>query len=94
VALFTGDIARVRDLYAQALALYRALGDARGVADMLTALAWQAFHAGDHARAQHVGEEALALLRPLGDDGKTADALWSLGITLQTRGEWARDGPA
>ena len=52
---FTGESARSGALLEQSAAAFRALGDARGLAEGLLSLLWQAATAADHARGAALG---------------------------------------
>ena len=93
-ALFIGDRDRARALSEQALAAYRALGDARGLrrgADR-PGLAARITRR-NYARVEALGTEALTLFRALGDTGRMAEALWVLGVTAYFRAVRARRSP-
>ena len=81
LAVAAGDFARAEGLLDEALALYRALGDERGVARALFGQGELAFVAGDPAHAVACREEALALSRRTGDRWGVAMALYNLGGT-------------
>jgi len=72
VAREQGDFARAAPLLKEALALFRALGDRRGVASPLEALAASAGAAGQSARAARLYGAAGAL-RETGDGPLTPD---------------------
>jgi predicted ATPase/transcriptional regulator with XRE-family HTH domain len=81
LAVAAGDFARAEGLLDEALALYRALEDERGVARALFGQGELAFVAGDPAHAVACREEALALSRRVGDRWGVAMALYNLGGT-------------
>ncbi len=81
LAVAGGDFAHAEGLLDEALALYRALGDERGVARALFGQGELAFVAGDPAHAVACREEALALSRRTGDRWGVAMALYNLGGT-------------
>ena len=84
-AAVNGDLALEKQLYEERLALVRARGDRRRVADTLTTLAEIALDNGDTARARLWGEEALALVRTM-TKPETRDALITLaGVALAGR---------
>ena len=62
------DVPRARALLEEALAVWRELGDQRGIAMALMELATVLMDLGDLDRARALGEEALAICRALGDD--------------------------
>jgi tetratricopeptide (TPR) repeat protein len=89
-ATFASDVARGNALAEQGLALFRELGDTRGLAEALVGIAVQATHAGAYARAEALGAEALARFRAQGDTGRVADALWVLGVAALFQGQYER----
>ena len=68
LALRAGDLAAVRRLAEEALALHRELGDAWGTADSRYLLGAGAASQGDFAGAQHIFEESVQVFRELGDE--------------------------
>jgi predicted ATPase/transcriptional regulator with XRE-family HTH domain len=62
-----GDTATAADSFVASLALFRALGDRRGVASALRGLGFVYFLQDKNAAARPLFEEALALFRALGD---------------------------
>jgi tetratricopeptide (TPR) repeat protein len=89
-AMDQGDYATATAWHEEALALHRALGNERGVADALLGLGLVAMGQGDLDRAVSLLEEAAGLFRAIGDERRTADALFDLGIAAQQRGEQER----
>jgi len=83
LAVAAGGFARAEGLLDEALALYRALGDERGVARALFGQGELAFVAGDPAHAVACRERALALSRRVGDRWGVAMALYNLGGTAR-----------
>ncbi len=87
-----GDLPVARDLYEQALALYRRLGDEPSTAAVRNNLGlvhknlceWEA------AAAHHLA--ALELHRASGRFARSANALMNLGIVYQKSGDWVRAG--
>ena len=81
-----GDAARGEELREEALALFRALGDAGQVAETLWALGISAQYRGDQARATELYEESLALRQSRGDERGAAQVLSTLGqVALHRR---------
>ena len=74
-----GDGAQAVTSLEEALALFRALDDRRGIGDALTNLGIAAGHRGDHAAAAVFQEEALATFRQADIVDGVADALHNLG---------------
>jgi predicted ATPase/DNA-binding XRE family transcriptional regulator len=82
-----GDLARAAELFEEALAIYRALGDDGGTADVLVELGQVARAQGDHDRAAALSEEGLQLGRASGDSRVIAIALVTLGRVESHRGD-------
>lgn len=76
--------------HAEALALYRELGDEHGVAFALMCLGTQEFEKGDLDRAAPLYEEALSLSRIIGDKRTSAMILGNLGQVEWHRGNHGR----
>ena len=74
-----GAHAAARGAAAEALALFRAIGDRPGDAEALRELGFVAWHAGEHTDALHHARDALAAHRALGDVAGEASALHNLG---------------
>jgi len=85
-----GEYARAAALHEEALALWRALGDTRGVSVALGNLGRVALRQGDEARALALLEETLRLKHRVGDTRGSAGTLTSLGRIAARRGEYAR----
>jgi predicted ATPase/transcriptional regulator with XRE-family HTH domain len=90
LAIERGENERAMALEEEALALYRALGDRRGIASRLGALGAHHANRGDLAAAAPLFEESLALLRELGERQKVATALGNLGHVALLQGDPAR----
>ncbi|HMA38288.1 MAG TPA: adenylate/guanylate cyclase domain-containing protein [Chloroflexia bacterium] len=86
LAYVQGDAAGARALQNASLALYRALGDRAGLADVLRAMAGQTQ---DVAAAQAWLTESLALARALGDRRGEGYALLFLGRLQLQAGQYA-----
>jgi predicted ATPase/serine/threonine protein kinase/Tfp pilus assembly protein PilF len=78
-----------RERLAEALAIYRQLGDMAGVAEELTNLAWVACEQSDLDAAVEMSEEALAHQRELGELRGEALSLNNLGWVANYRGRYA-----
>jgi predicted ATPase/class 3 adenylate cyclase len=63
----------------ESVAIWRELGDRRGLADALVYLGIVAGHQGDRAVGRAAPEESVALWRAIGDDWGLGTALWALG---------------
>jgi tetratricopeptide (TPR) repeat protein len=85
-----GDFGREVVLQEEALALWRALGDRRGIAATLNRIAWVASLQGDFSRAWTVQEECLVLQRELGDRWDIAYSLNHLGWVAAMQGHYGR----
>jgi predicted ATPase/transcriptional regulator with XRE-family HTH domain len=90
MAHYQDDNERAAACDAEALALFRALGDTAGVAVARRHLGIVALAQGDHARAATHGEEALARFRDLGDPRGIGTALNLLGLVAYAQGENGR----
>ena len=90
MAFVQSDYKRAVALCEGSLALYRELGDKRGIALSLYPLGNVAWSRGNMALARTLKEEALALHRELGDMGYVALSLFSLGLLDASQGEYAR----
>ena len=73
-----GDVDRAGTLWQESLALYRNLGDIRGIASSLRGLGGIAMSAGDHIAGRSLLEESLSLTKEAGDLEATAWSLLSL----------------
>ena len=76
-------------LHGEALEVFRALGDTRGVASELNSLGVHRQFIGDHAAARAFYEEALALCRDIGEPSEIAAALSNLAGALSIEGHGA-----
>jgi tetratricopeptide (TPR) repeat protein len=86
LALGQGDLARAEELFEEALALYRGLGDEVGAAAVLAELGQVARAQGDYERASALSEEGLNLGRRLDDFRVAAIALNTLGHVERHQG--------
>jgi predicted ATPase len=87
---FQDDDEQAATCDAEALALYRALGDTAGIAAAHQHLGIVALAQGDHARATTHGEEATARFRDLDDPWGLGTALNLLGLVAYAQGEHER----
>jgi predicted ATPase/class 3 adenylate cyclase/Tfp pilus assembly protein PilF len=85
-----GDYAAARSWLEESLALWRRLGDNRGMAMLLNNLGWVAWHLGDYGAARALSEEALTRHRELGDSRGIALALNNLGWVATFQGDHRR----
>ena len=81
---------RAEALSSESLALYRELGDQRGIALSLYQLGNVAWVRSDTAKARSLLEEALALFKEVDDKEYAAYSLFSLGLLANSQGEYAR----
>jgi non-specific serine/threonine protein kinase len=72
--------------FEQSLALYRELGDTKGITTQLYSLAWMAQLRGDYSQAVRLAQQSLALARELGDKWSQAAALYNLGEVAYLQG--------
>ncbi|MDQ3700595.1 MAG: tetratricopeptide repeat protein [Chloroflexota bacterium] len=89
LAGYQGDPATARGRYAESLALWRELGDRRGIAVCLSGLGNTARTQGDYAAARPLLEESLAIWREIGDREGAAVALGQLGAGAYLQGDYA-----
>jgi predicted ATPase/class 3 adenylate cyclase len=85
-----GDYDKATALHAEALELYRELGDDGGVAFSLMCLGAQYSALGDDERAAPFFEEALALARMIGDRRNIVTTLLNLADVERQRGNYER----
>jgi predicted ATPase/DNA-binding CsgD family transcriptional regulator len=90
LAFVQSDYERAEALCEESLALYRELGDQRGIAFSLGILGDIAWVRSDPATARSLLEEALALFREVDDQEYAAYSLFSLGLVARSQGEYAR----
>ncbi len=90
LAFQQGEYAASRALHGEDLALRRALGDDRGVAQALNNLGVVAWNDGDAAAARGCHAESLALRRVLDDRWGIAQSLNNLGVVARAQGDLAR----
>ncbi len=90
VTLLQGDYARTEALAKLSLALYRELGNTRGIADCLGLLVDLAVIRGTMNEAIALSEERVRLMRQVGEPGEVTEALFSLADMFARRGETAR----
>jgi predicted ATPase/class 3 adenylate cyclase len=90
LAVEQGDYEWGRTSAEEALALYRGLGDEKGVSDSLNDLGWVAMLQGDEERAAALLEESLAAARQSDDAWSIARALNALAILAGDRDNYER----
>ncbi|GAA0925045.1 BTAD domain-containing putative transcriptional regulator [Nonomuraea longicatena] len=89
-ALYGGDLRTAESLADRALAGFRAVGDAWGVAAALTTRAAQAIAGGDLVTAEDAGERGLAAFDRIGDPWGRLYAMESLTVLAEAHGDHAR----
>ncbi len=90
LAFVQSDYERAEALLEESLALYRELGDQRGIALSLNMLGNVAWVRGNTAAARSLTEEALALYGEVDDKEGAAGSLFSLALLASSQGEYAR----
>ncbi len=89
LARHSGDHTGARAYTEEALALRRAMGDRKGVADALALLGYLLVHQPDTTAARRVYDEALAIYREMGHTQGVADALSHLALAALFDGDAA-----
>jgi len=92
IELFQGNYERAIALLEDALALFRELGDRRGVANSLINLGFALLHLGDEDRAAALRQEVEALRREPLDRWTLAWLTTFLGVTALYEGDYKRSG--
>ena len=90
IAFFQGEYQRAAAHGEEALALYQALGDTRGVASSYGNLGLLADARGDYAQATARYEEALTIFRALDDQSHVNFMLGNLGLIAFFQGDYER----
>lgn len=88
LANITRDFERAHSLFAEALALFRALGDRAGEAETLHQDAYAAVRQGVYEPARPRYEEALSIYREIGNGVGIADELHHLGLVAQQQRDY------
>ena len=88
LANLQGDYASARALNEESLAIYRELGDKRGIAHSLSSLGSVAYRQSDFEAARTLYEQALAIRQELGDQRGIAESLSSLGSVAYNQGDF------
>jgi predicted ATPase len=83
---------RGEGLAQESLALFRELGNTRGIALALDRLGMAAWRQGNFAAARGLMDEALALFRALEDQARIAWLLFTLGLLSTKQGEYIQAG--
>ncbi len=84
-----GDYAVATSLHKESMAIYRELGDKRGIASQLNNLGIVASHQGSHATAGLLYEQGLVIHRALGNKLGVANTLCNLGSVAFEQGDYA-----
>jgi predicted ATPase/DNA-binding SARP family transcriptional activator/DNA-binding CsgD family transcriptional regulator len=92
IELFRGNYERARALLEEALALFRGLGDRRGVATSLVNLGFAALHLGDKERAKVLRQEIEQLRGEPLDRFTLAWLTTFLGLAALYEGDYERSG--
>jgi predicted ATPase/class 3 adenylate cyclase len=90
LSFMQSDYDRGKTLAQESLALFRELGDKRGIALVLNRLGIAAWRKADFPTARSLMEAALALYRELGNPDRVAWSLFSLGLLNIKQGEYIR----
>jgi predicted ATPase/class 3 adenylate cyclase len=88
-----GDYAPGRLFYEESLALWREVGDKRGIAKLLNSLGVLAGNLGDQGTARARHEESLSIRREWGDQREIAVSLNNLGRVAYRQGDFATARP-
>lgn len=88
LAYSQGDFEMAKSLYQEGLALFRKLGDKRGIAASLYNLGAVAYVQGDSVARRTYYEEGLAIHRELGDKRSVAYSLNGLGAVAHQQGDY------
>ncbi len=90
LAFVQSDYGRTEVLCEESLALYRELGDQRGIAYSLYWLGNLAWVKGTTTKARSLIEESLGLFRTVGEKDGCAGSLFSLALVASSQGEYSR----
>jgi predicted ATPase/class 3 adenylate cyclase len=90
LSFMQSDYDRGKTLAQEGLALFRELGDKRGIALALNRLGIAAWRRADFPTARVLMEEDLTLYRELGNPDRIAWALFALGLLNIKQGEYSR----
>jgi tetratricopeptide (TPR) repeat protein len=82
-----GDYAEAQHLYEESMTLRRGMGDKRGIAAALAALANVRIKLGDYATAQTLLDESLTLFRQLGNRRGIVNIISALAYMRQMQGQ-------
>ncbi len=90
LAYMQGDYAAATHFYEQSLDLYRQLGDAQGIANVLNNLGAIAHVQGEYARSIALHEESLAIKHGRGDEWGVSLSLNNIADGVMELGDYAR----
>jgi predicted ATPase/class 3 adenylate cyclase len=90
LAQLQSDHDNAQEHFDTALAGYRALGDAAGIAQAIYYQGMGAFRRGDHNRARELLEEGLAIARAAGEERVANEILYGIGSVHFAIGEYDR----
>jgi len=90
LASWRRDLERATSLSEESLALFRELGDERGIGRALYNLALVANNQEDYSRGRMLAEESAVLLRKVGDKGNLVWSLNSLGYAALRQRDYER----
>ena len=90
LALWQNDCGQAETCLRKSLALYRALGDDRGISAALSFLGWRASDQGDWGAAGTLWQGSLALARDAGDASAVARDLTHLARLAEAQGDYRR----
>lgn len=88
MAYYQGDYSQATTLSSASVALFRQLGDKRGIAGALHGLALVARAGDNYAAVRAIYRESLALYREVGDRSHTAYTLFYFGIAHWLEGDY------
>jgi non-specific serine/threonine protein kinase len=84
-----GEFERGRSLYDESLALYRSLGDERGVGHLIFRIAYDEFRRGNHTKARELVRESLDIHERLGVRADESQSLTLLAELAELDGDYA-----
>jgi non-specific serine/threonine protein kinase len=87
LAYYQSDYSRARTHYEKSLAIWRHLGDRRGIGNALNNLGIMVREQGDLSGARALSEESLAILREQGDRRGMIGPLFNLGMVAHDQGD-------
>ncbi|MEO8751708.1 MAG: tetratricopeptide repeat protein [Casimicrobiaceae bacterium] len=88
LARFQGEYPASRACQEESLAIWRQLGERKGVATTLNNLGRVAWKQGDYASARAMNEESLAIMRELADRDGIASSLGNLGLLAHDQDDY------